>query len=85
MWMHLDSGVVNIPSPLLNNSKLLVNALSVADPSVARKVTVAAPKAWLQAWVACYCNGEQNLGRHDIKDLVNCLLVCTVLWTKLLL
>jgi hypothetical protein len=73
MWKNLDSGVVKIPSPLLNKSKMLVNTLSVAHSSVARKDTVAAPKAWLQARVACYCNEEQNLSRHDITVLVNCL------------
>jgi hypothetical protein len=76
MWMHLDNVSVKIPPELVENSQILTNALSAAHPSFARKVTVAAPKEWLQAWAVCYCNKEVSLGCEDIKDLVNCLLVC---------
>jgi hypothetical protein len=80
MWMHLDSGSLKIPSQLLKKSQVLVDALSAADLSVTRKVTVAAPKDWLQAWVGCYCNEEESISCDNIKDLVNCLLVCFSLW-----
>jgi hypothetical protein len=75
MWMHLDNVSVKIPPELVKNSQLLTDALSAAHPSFARKVTVAVPKEWLQAWAKCYCNKEVSLGCGDIKDLVNCLLV----------
>jgi hypothetical protein len=74
--MHLDNGSQKIPSQLLNKSQILMDALSVAHPSVTRKVTVAAPKEWLEAWVACYCNEEESLSWNNTKDLMNCLLVC---------
>jgi hypothetical protein len=74
MWMHLDNLSVIIPPQLLNKSKFLMDALSVADPSGI--ATLAAPKEWLQAWVGCYCNEEQILSGKGIRDLVNCLLVC---------
>jgi hypothetical protein len=80
MWMQLDNGSQKIPPQLLNKSQVLMDALSAADPSVARTVTVAAPKKWLQAWVLCYCNEEESLSCVNIKDLVNCLLVCFLLW-----
>jgi hypothetical protein len=76
MWMHLDNASVRIPPQILNNSQVLMDALSVADPSCTRKVTLAAPKKWLQAWVMCYCNDEESLQDKDINNLINCLLVC---------
>jgi hypothetical protein len=78
--MHLDNGSLKIPSQLLNKSQILTDALSVANHSVTRKVTVAAPKEWLQAWVVCCCNEKGSLSCDNIKDLVNCLLVCFLLW-----
>jgi hypothetical protein len=75
MWMHLDNGSLKIPPKLLIKSKILVDALSVSHPSVTRKVTVAAPKEWLQAWVVCYGNDEESLSCDNIKNLVHCLLV----------
>jgi hypothetical protein len=82
MWMHLDSGSLKIPPQLLRKSQILMDALSTAHPAVdvTRKVTVAAPKEWLQAWVVCYCNEEERLSCDNIRDLVNCLLVCFFLW-----
>jgi hypothetical protein len=80
MWMHLDNGSLKIPPQLLSKSQILVDALSVAHPSVTRKVTVAAPKEWLHAWVVCYGNEKEILSYDNIKDLVNCLLVCFLLW-----
>jgi hypothetical protein len=81
MWMHLDSGSLKIPAQLLNKSQILMDALSAARSAedVTRKVTVAAPKEWLQAWVGCYCNEEEILSCSNIKDLINCLLVCLLL------
>jgi hypothetical protein len=78
MWMHLDNASVRIPPQLLNQSQVLMDAMSKSDPSAKRKVTVAFPKEWLQAWVGCYCNEleEERLRCDDIEDLVNCLLVC---------
>jgi hypothetical protein len=81
MWMHLDNVSVKIPPQLLEKSPVLMNALSVAHPSVARKVTVAALREWMQSWVVCYCNEKRSLSGVDIKDLVNCLLVCLLLWS----
>jgi hypothetical protein len=82
MWMHLDSGSLKIPPQLLNKSQMLMNALASAGSAVdvTWKVTVAAPKEWLQAWVGCYCKEEEILGCDNIKDLMNCLLVCFFLW-----
>jgi hypothetical protein len=76
MLIHLDNVSVKIPPQLLEKSELLTDALSVAEPSVTRKVTLAAPEEWLQAWVACYCNEEEGLSGKDIMDLVHCILVC---------
>jgi hypothetical protein len=75
MWMHLDDATVKIPQQLLNQSQVLVNAMSAAQPSGARKVTLAAPKEWLQAWAGCFCNNEERLADQDIQVLVSCLLV----------
>jgi hypothetical protein len=74
--MHLDNVSVKIPPEVVNKSHVLTNALSVAYPSFARKVTVAAPREWLHAWAVCYCTKEVSLICEDINDLVNCLLVC---------
>jgi hypothetical protein len=73
--IHLDSKSVEIPPQVLNKSRVLMDALSVADPSVRRKVTLSAPQEWLQAWVACYCNEDGNLGSKDVEELLNCLMV----------
>jgi hypothetical protein len=80
MWMHLDHGGLKIPSQLLCKSQILRDVLSVAFPAVTRKVTVPAPKEWLQAWVVCYGNEEERLSCDNVKDLVHCLLVCFLLW-----
>jgi hypothetical protein len=76
MCIHVDNFSVKIPQQLLNKSQFLMDALSVAEPSVTRKATLAAPKEWLQAWVVCYCNEEESLSEKDTRDLVYCLLVC---------
>jgi hypothetical protein len=73
--MHLDNASVEIPPKLVNKSHILMDALSVTDPSIKRRVTLPAPKEWLQAWATCFCNEEEVLSCEDIKDLVNCLLV----------
>jgi hypothetical protein len=76
MWIQLDNESVKIPQQLLNKSKILMEALCVAEPSVTRSVTLAAPKEWLQAWVLCYCNEEESLRSKDINKLISCMLVC---------
>jgi hypothetical protein len=76
LWMHLDNVTVKVPPQLVERSQVLLDALSVTDPSVTRKVTVPAPREWLQAWAVCYCNEEESLSCKDIKSLVSCLLVC---------
>jgi hypothetical protein len=76
MWMHLDNVTVKVPPTLVKRSQVLLDALSMTDPSVTRKVTVPAPKEWLQAWAVCYCNEEESMSCKDIKCLVSCLLVC---------
>jgi hypothetical protein len=76
MWMHLDNTSVKVPPQLVKKSQFLSDALSVGHPSVTRKVTLPAPKEWLQAWAVCYCNEEESIICEDINVLVNCLLVC---------
>jgi hypothetical protein len=76
MWIHLDSESVEIPPNELSKSQVLMDALSVADPSVRRKITLSAPQEWLQAWASCYCSKDGNLGSKDVEELFNCLLVC---------
>jgi hypothetical protein len=81
MSIQLDSGCVNVPSELFNKSQILLDALSVTHTSGTKKVTLAAPKEWLQAWAVCYCNDEENISSEDTTVLVNCLLVCFFLLT----
>jgi hypothetical protein len=75
--LHLDNVRVIIPSHLLHKSQTLMDGVStVADASIARGFTLAAPKEWLQAWLACYGSEEGHLGSADITVLANCLMVC---------
>jgi hypothetical protein len=75
--MHLDTERVHIPSHIVNESKILMDALaSACDASVTRGFTLAAPTEWLRAWVACYIQEEERLRSADNSDLVNCLIVC---------
>jgi hypothetical protein len=77
VWLHLAYARTNIPPQLLHKSKTLMDAVSsVSDPSIARGFTLAAPKEWLRAWLACYGSGEQNLAFKDSKVLLHCLMVC---------
>jgi hypothetical protein len=76
MWMHLDDVTVKIPPQMLSMSQVLTNAMSVASPSEARKVTLAAPKEWLQSWIGCFCTEKESLSNKDNQTLVHCLLVC---------
>jgi hypothetical protein len=76
MWIHLDNVSIKIPPQLLSKSDVLMDALSVAEPSVTQHVTLAAPKEWLQAWALSNCHDEGSLSGKDIEELVNCLLVC---------
>jgi hypothetical protein len=77
VWLNLDNLRVSIPSHLLHKSKTLMAAVSsFPDPSIASGFTLAAPKEWLQAWLACYGSEENHLGCVDSTGLVNCLMVC---------
>jgi hypothetical protein len=75
MWMHLDDAAVKIPQQLLKKSQVLMNAVSASHPSAARKVTLAAPKEWLQASLGCFCLEDDSLSDKDIQCLFSCLLV----------
>jgi hypothetical protein len=76
IWLHLDDASIRIPSHVLMKSRILLEALSVTDPSVKRKLSLPVPEEWLQAWAACYCDEEEKLSCLDINDLVHCLMVC---------
>jgi hypothetical protein len=71
--MHLDTEPVNIPSDLVKNSQVLMDAMSCVDDS--GHLTLPAPKEWLQAWMACYGGEQERLRCAGIKVVVNCLLV----------
>jgi hypothetical protein len=74
--MHLESMRVTIPSNFLNQSKVLMDALSSAcDPSAIKDFTLAAPAEWLEVWVYCFVSQEEGLGNIDSTRLVNCLMV----------
>jgi hypothetical protein len=78
LCMHLDAVRVNIPSHLLNESKVLLDALSSAcDSSLLSEFTLDAPAEWLQALVACFGREAEPQGIADVEVLVNCLKVCT--------
>jgi hypothetical protein len=83
MWMQLDNVNVKIPQQFLDKSPLLMNALTVAQPSVTQTVSLAAPADWLDAWVLCFCDEEENLSCQDIQVLVDCLLVCFLLLQRI--
>jgi post-segregation antitoxin (ccd killing protein) len=77
VWMHFDELRVNIPSELLEKSKVLKNAVSsMAGTSIAKDFTLAAPKEWLETWVKCYCGEEVRVSRATNGDVINCILVC---------
>jgi hypothetical protein len=76
LWMHLDDVRVNIPSRLVNQSQVFMDAMSCVDASsITGDLTLGAPKEWLQAWMACYGSEEERLRCADTESLVNCLLV----------
>jgi hypothetical protein len=80
VYMRLNNECVHIPSHLWSKSELLKDAVSsVADASVTDDFTLAAPRAWLQAWVDYYGKKEHALADASIQKLVNCLMVrfCT--------
>jgi hypothetical protein len=79
MWMQLDNVSVKIPPQFLDKIPILMNAMSVAQPSVKQTVSLAAPTDWLEAWVLCFCDEGENLSCQDIQVLVDCLLVCFLL------
>jgi hypothetical protein len=79
MWMQLDNMSVKIPPQFLDKSPILMNAMSVAQPSVTQTVSLAAPIDWLEAWVLCFCDEEENFSCQDVQVLVDCLLVCFLL------
>jgi hypothetical protein len=78
VYVHLDDMCVHIPSHVVNESKVLLDALSSAsDSSLTSKFTLAAPIEWLQTWVAwCVCE-EVQLGNAEFEVLANCLKVCS--------
>jgi hypothetical protein len=80
MLIHLDDLSAKVPPQLVSKSQVLVDALSVTDPPVTRKITLSVPKEWMRAWAVCYCNEDERLICDDIKDLINCLLVCFSPW-----
>jgi hypothetical protein len=76
VWMHINDVRVNIPSDLVNESQVLLDATSCVDDFCSTgDLTLPAPKEWLQAWVACYGGDRERLRCADIKEVVNCLLV----------
>jgi hypothetical protein len=75
-WMHLENDRISIPSRLVGQSQVLMDAMScVDDSSITRDLTLPAPKEWLQAWMACHGGEEELLRCADTKHIVNCLLV----------
>jgi hypothetical protein len=71
--MYLDNDCVHISSHLWNKSELLKDAVSsVADASVTDYFTLAAPSAWLQAWVDCYGKKEHAFADASIRKFINC-------------
>jgi hypothetical protein len=75
--MHLDNERVEIPAHIVKKSKILTDALlPEADPSLTKSLTLAAPEEWLKAWAACFCCDGKRVTSADIRDLVNCLMVC---------
>jgi hypothetical protein len=78
LCMHLDDVRVHIPSHIVNESKVLLDALSsVRDSLVTSDFTLAAPVEWLQAWVCCFVGESEPLGSAEIEVLVKCLKVCS--------
>jgi hypothetical protein len=75
--MHLADVSLHIPAHLVNESKVLLDALtSTGTSSLTSSFTLAAPVEWLQAWVSCYVREEVRLGNADLEVLMNCLRVC---------
>jgi hypothetical protein len=83
IWMQVDNASVKIPPQFLDKSPLLMNAMSVAQPSITQTVSLAAPTDWIEAWVLCFCDAEENLSCQDIQVLVDCLLVCFLLLQRI--
>jgi hypothetical protein len=76
LCMHLDDARVHVPSHILNESKVLLDALaSACDHSLISDFTLAAPTNWLQAWVLCYVYETEPLCSAEVDLLVNCLKV----------
>jgi hypothetical protein len=76
LCMHLDVRV-HVPSHILNESKVLLDALMCAcDHSLVSEFTLVAPTEWLKAWMVCYVHEAEPLGSAKIEVLVNCLKVC---------
>jgi hypothetical protein len=82
--MLLGKVRVNIPLNLVNSSEMLMELLSsVDDLSVTSDFTLPVPKDWLKAWVACYCSEKKLLRCLEVRDVVNCPLVCFAPTTQL--
>jgi hypothetical protein len=76
LCMHLDDVRVHIPPHLLNESKVLLDALSSAcDSSHMSDFTLAAPTDWLQAWVLSFDRDAEPLSSAETEILVKCLKV----------
>jgi hypothetical protein len=76
--MHLDDVRVHVPSRIVSESKVLMDALlSVCNSLLTSDFTLAASTEWLQAWVCCYVGESEPLGSAEIEVLVNCLKVCS--------
>jgi hypothetical protein len=76
VYMYLDNDCVDIPSHLWSKSALFMDTVSsVSDSLGPQDFTLAAPRAWLQAWVNYYAKKEHALADASIENLVNCLLV----------
>jgi hypothetical protein len=68
---------VNIPPHLVRSSEMLMDFVSsVDDISITSDFPLPVPEEWLDAWVACYCTETKPLRCLEIRDMVNCLLVC---------
>jgi hypothetical protein len=84
VWMLLGNVRVKVPFHQVKSSEMLMALLwSVDDCSVATEFALPVPKKWLEVWVACYCSETKLLSRLEIRDILNCLLVCFAPRTQL--
>jgi hypothetical protein len=68
---------VNIPPNLVESSEILMDFVSsVDDNCINSDFALPIPEECLNAWVAFYCTETKLLRCSEIRDMVNCLLVC---------